>query len=268
MRLDDRLRDPQAEAGALDRPIAGAVAAEEALEQVRMILLRDAPTRIGHLHHRNAVRGRDTDLHSTSGRSELERVREKIFDHLAEPSPVDLDRFQLFDLEAEVDIAIESDRTGRLDRVRNERSEVALLRPKGQAAGLDLRDVEKVTDEVHEAGCIPVDDPQRLALFPGELSGFALKDELEVSADRRERRPELVETEATNSPFRRSSSRSRSFWTSTWAWAISASARAACSAASSRSRSVSISFRSVMSCAVPTTAIGVPPSSSTTIPRA
>src|SRR5437764_1101566 len=113
--LDDRLRDRQAEARAGDRALHRVRAAEEALEQPLLFLLRNAEAGVLDLEDSQSFFGAEADLDAAAARRELERVRYEVVEHLGEPDRVARDLRQASGLQAKVEALRVGDRGRGLD---------------------------------------------------------------------------------------------------------------------------------------------------------
>jgi hypothetical protein len=58
--------------------------------------------------------------------------------------------------------------------------------------GVDLRNEQQITDDAQEPVGVAVDDREELTLLVGQAAGLSVEHQLEVSADRRDRRSQLM----------------------------------------------------------------------------
>ncbi len=95
----------------------------------------------------------------------------------------------------ERDLLLLGERPRGLDRLGRDRREVDRADLEGELARLDLGEEEEVADKVEEPVRVSLDHTQELALLVRDLARLAVEDELEVAADRGQRRAELVRDE-------------------------------------------------------------------------
>ena len=90
MRLDDRARDVETKPSARNRSTARVRRTEEPLEQMQLIVLGDADSRIGNLEpHRVAVAvAVQTHFHASAFGRELDRIAEQIVEQLEHSAAV------------------------------------------------------------------------------------------------------------------------------------------------------------------------------------
>ena len=191
MPLHDPLDDDQAEAGAA-RVRARAVAAPEELrEELALFLRGHADARVVH-HHLDRAVGRLGAHPHLAGPRVLDRVRDQVPEHLDEAIPVAHDRRQLGEILPEAEpVPCGLDPKGRRD-VAQDPAEVDQLLAQLDASGLDLGDVEEVVDQ----GAQPVralgGHLEKALLELRDRPAIAVEHQLDVAAQRRQRRAQLV----------------------------------------------------------------------------
>ena len=191
MRLRDRLRDRQPQPGAADG--RGRRGTEEPLEEPLDLVRRDADARVRHLEHGMVPLPIQPHRHGSSFRRELDRVGEKIADHLGQAPRIGEERQPLGGgAEPHLNALTVGGGAGRLDLGRDERDQVDLLALDGHPPGVEARDGEDVVHEAVQPCRVAADDLEEAHLHLGQLAGLAVEHELEVADDRRERRPQLV----------------------------------------------------------------------------
>ena len=146
--LHDCPCDHEPEAGARDRAAGGRRRPVEAGEQLADLLVRDADSGVGDLEAKRAVAVARRQCHRAAGRRELERVRDEVVEHLAEPVGVGLERQRAVDVEHELDSLLGGGRPGRFDCRCRQLREVGFHRIELEPVGLDLRDEQEV---LHDA---------------------------------------------------------------------------------------------------------------------
>src|SRR4029079_1234461 len=157
--LDDRLGDRQPEAGPGDGALERARAAEEALEQLLLLVLGEADAGVLDLDQGNAVRRREAHLDAAARRRALERFRDEVVEHLREPRGIALQRRrQLLREPHELDALRVGGGRSRLAALVTGRVELAGPELEGELARVSLGEEEQVADEVEQPAGVPVDD--------------------------------------------------------------------------------------------------------------
>src|SRR5215207_9512560 len=190
--LDDRLHDRQAEAGARDRPLGRFATAEEAVEEERLLLRRDADSRVDDFDQRVAVPRRDPDVDPSAFGGEFQGIGHQVVEHLGQAAAI-ADHFRGGgQRRSELDALLVGNRLRRFDGLGDDVVEVDLAELERELPGLDLSEEEEVADEVHEALRVAVDDGEETVLVVAQLTRAAVEEQLEVAADRGQRGPELM----------------------------------------------------------------------------
>ena len=192
MCLDDPLRDRQAEAGARDAGAACARCPEEGREHLREVALGDADAAVGYLQPRGGVVGVDPELDPASRRRELERVRDQVVENLSQARAVAVDqRCRVLD-DVESDLSLCGKRLGGRRALACDRGQLELLQLEHELAGVDPGDEEEVVDEGEEPVGVAIEDLEEGLTPLGRRVGSTVDQQVEVAADRRQRRPKLV----------------------------------------------------------------------------
>src|SRR5229473_1487315 len=103
--LCDRLRDRESQAASLNGVLFRGLRAEETVEEMRLLVRRDPHPRVFDLEHDGAVRPARAHRHSSSVRSELDRVRDHVVQELREAHAVAVQRQRARCREVEADAA-------------------------------------------------------------------------------------------------------------------------------------------------------------------
>ena len=106
---------------------------------------------------------------------------------MREACPVADEIGQRCDRRNELDPARQRNRTKCFDRILYDLFEVDLLALNREPARVDLGEEEQVADEMEQPLRVPVHDTEEPFLFGREVVAL-LEQELEIAADRRERR--------------------------------------------------------------------------------
>ena len=184
MRLDETLRDREAEPGAAGE--AGALA-----EEVREPVGRDAPPLVQDRELDVAVLVPRLDADRRRGRRVPGRVREEVAQHLYDALAVG---HRPREIRREVDddgVPAASAQEGGPGPV-HERGDVRGLGRDGERARLDAPGVEEVRDEAPHVVGLPVDDAEELEQLGLVRDGGGTQHGRRRSLDRGERRAELV----------------------------------------------------------------------------
>ena len=187
------MRSASSRAIASPRPVplgGGAGPAEEALEDAVEQLLRDPRAVVGHDHARPPRR--------RLGAQRDGRARRRVANRVVDEHPENLEHAPL--------VAARERRRSRLDdderaaaagerlhlarAVRGQHAELELVVGDRDAPGVEARDVEQIRGQLRQPLHLLAHRVQELAaLLPGQP---ALREQLEVAAERRQRRPQLV----------------------------------------------------------------------------
>ena len=188
-------RDREAEAGAAEQACGGPVGLREGLEDGLLPRGRDADAGVTHreVQARLALRivGQVHEQLHRSGLGELDRVAEQVDEHLPQASRVAEDRggqargLVPYEIEA---LLVRPDRQ-RAERILEHRREFERGDLHVEAAGLDLREVQHVVDDVQQRLGGAPDRLQVLAL--GRRRG-SLERQFRHAEDAVHRRPNLV----------------------------------------------------------------------------
>ena len=195
MGLDDMAGDGQPEARAAAAP-TGLVGLVEALEDPRLVGLRDADPVILDHHRDLLVRRPDPDDDLATVGAELHGIVEEIDHHLPEPILRPADRRNgLRDIGPERDALALGEQAEALDRGGREPAEVDLVEHEERPARLDARQVEQLLDHLDEVIRLDLDLADPVA-HPGRdpLAGLVrlANERLGQQADGRQWRPKLM----------------------------------------------------------------------------
>ncbi len=147
MRLDDRPADRQTEARALDRLLRGVRRAEEALEEVLLLFLRDAGARVRDLDHDRAKLLARPHLDVAARRGELDRIRDEVVEQLRDPHLVPAHDDRPVHGADELDAARLCNGQGGNDAIAAQRADVDRRQLDLELACVVARDEEQVADE-------------------------------------------------------------------------------------------------------------------------
>ena len=189
--LDDRAHDHEPEPRAGNRLPRRGRCAEEAGEELALLVDRDADAGVGDGDPRERAVLHDADRHRAAGVGELDRVRDQIVEHLREPVGVRAHGRSAVELEAEVDFALGRARPRRLDRGRRDVVEADVGEHELEPVRLDLRDEQQILDEPLEPVGAAAD---HVEVHPARLAEARLlvAEHLEKAGDGRQRRAQLV----------------------------------------------------------------------------
>jgi hypothetical protein len=150
--LDELARDREADAETACPASRAAVGLAEALEDVRQKTGDDPASRVGDAQYDLGIRSRQGDLDASVGGRELDRVREQVGDDLLQPIGVatDADRAAVYRAN-DADALPFGRRRERIDRTRDDGTDVDRLQPERHLAGHDAGDVEQVVDQAGPA---------------------------------------------------------------------------------------------------------------------
>ena len=196
MGVHDRSDDRQAQTRAARGACTGRVPPVEALECLGGDLGIHPRTLVGDRQDGRAVVAAQRDVRRCSRRRVHARVLQQVVDDLAQASGVARD--DRGSVEVGVEDAVGVDRTGRVDRVRDDRREVDRLALE-RSALVEPSEQQEVVDEHAHALRLRFDARHR----PGEVVGprvGAAAEQLRVPPDRRDRRPQLVRGVADEPP--------------------------------------------------------------------
>src|SRR5439155_19023859 len=169
VRLDDRLRDVEAEAGALDLPLERRLRAEEPLEQASALLLRDPDPRVGDLEAHRPVLGPERDVDPSAGRRELDRVRDEIVEQLREAGALTLDGRYVVGAHVQLDPRRVGARARSGYALVDERAQVDGLQLQLEPAALEPCGEQEVADQPEQPLRVPFD---HLEVGPRALVGL------------------------------------------------------------------------------------------------
>ena len=193
VRLDDRSRDEQPEAGAGDLRADRAGRAVEAFEDALLLAGLDSDSRVEHLdrHVRRCVRSTRS---STTPRSEreLDPVRDEVVEELEEAAAVAPDRGRPFAVERERHVLLLGAGAHLEHRLLADLDDVDLLERQLQLTGLQTGREQQVVDEPQQPVGAPRDDLEEAAALGVERRAVLVERELDVADDRRERRAQVV----------------------------------------------------------------------------
>jgi hypothetical protein len=128
-------------------------------------------------------------------RRELEGVRDEVVHELRDAGVVAGEERHRPGRERERDVFVLCEWPRRLDALGGESGHVDGAHLERELARLDLGEEKEVAHECQQPVGVPLDDAQELTLLVGDVSGFAVEDELEVAADGREGCAQLVRHE-------------------------------------------------------------------------
>ncbi len=159
MELDQVLGDRQAEAEATARPLQRLLALDEALEDVRRELRRDADALVVDAQDGAVAVAAELDRDPLLGARELGRVGDQVADHLGQPHriAVDPDRGARA-LHLGRPAALAQHRLGELERARDHVAQVDAPAAQPDLSRRDARDVEQVVDHAREVRDLALDD--------------------------------------------------------------------------------------------------------------
>jgi hypothetical protein len=123
---------------------------------------------------------------------ELDRVRDQIVEDLREPRPVTNELRRPVGIERELDVVLCRHRARRLDCFPHHLVEICQPGLEGDLARVHLRGEEQIVDHAQQPARIAVHDRQVPELLFRQLSHVTVQHELEIAANRGERRAQLM----------------------------------------------------------------------------
>jgi len=193
--LDDRAHDRQPESEPGDRAAGRVARAVETVEQMRLVLRRNADAGVGDLDARARSLAREPYCDAPTGRCELERVRQQVVEHLREPVAIADAALDGLELCHERDACLLGAAAGELDRIAHERGEVDFGWLQQQRRAVHLGREQEIADESHEPAGIALDHLEMTRVLWREGGDVVAQQQLDVAEDRRQRRAQLVRDE-------------------------------------------------------------------------
>ena len=158
MRLDDCFHDRKAEAGALDRLIRRVRSAEESVEEPSLVLLGHAHAVVGDFDHADVCMSRGPHADVSTGRSELQGVRDEVVEDLSEPGSIARHLAEAVEVDVDFDVFLRRRRPCGVDRLEHELLELNVPGVERDLAGLHLRDEQEVSNQSQQSIGVALDD--------------------------------------------------------------------------------------------------------------
>src|SRR5438132_13214187 len=109
---------------------------------------------------------------TAAGRRELERIREEIVEHLAEPPGISLDDGHRLGLQEQLDLPLVGGRPCILAGLNDESGDVDRRTLELDGVCVELRGQQEVTDHAQESLAVAADDAEEACLLLVDVAGL------------------------------------------------------------------------------------------------